>query len=34
MWSGYLFDVCVRKIHLCAFLIYGRQTDRVENNKP
>lgn len=28
MWSGYLFDVCIRKIHLCAFLIYmaGRQT--------
>lgn len=28
MWSDYLFDVCIRKIHLCAFLIYGsgRQT--------
>lgn len=26
MWSRYLFDVCTRKIHLCAFLIYGRQT--------
>lgn len=28
MWSGYPFDVCIRKIHLCAFLIYmaGRQT--------
>lgn len=28
MWSGYLFDVCIRKIYLCAFLIYGvgRQT--------
>lgn len=30
MWSGYLFDVCIRKIHLCAFLIYGagRQAGR------
>lgn len=28
MWSDYLFDVCIRKVHLCAFLIYGsgRQT--------
>ncbi len=34
MRLGYLFDVCIRKIHLCAFLIYGRQADRVENNKP
>lgn len=34
MWSCYLFDVCIRKIDLCAFLIYGRQADRVENNKP
>lgn len=28
MWSGYLFDVCIRKIHLCAFCyIWCGQTD-------
>lgn len=39
--SGDPFEVCVRKIHLCAFLTHGRQAgrqadtqrDRVENNK-
>lgn len=35
MWSGYLFDVCIRKIHLCAFLIYGagRQTGWKTTNR-
>lgn len=32
--ASYLFEVCIRKIHLWAFLIYRSQADRVENNNP